>query len=179
MRKAWLLALGAPAIAASTACGRSDLSPDIGGAGGAANAVHSAFGETMVALGEEHTCVRRVFGDVLCFGKNEVGQLGVSGIASSPTPVAVKLPGLAKAVYSGRFHTCAVLTDDSAYCWGANESGEVGVTPSMSEPSPVKVPIPNGVVLKMSLGRAHTCILQRDKDSEGTLYCWGSNDHGQ
>ncbi len=175
----WWVTGGLGVFAIAGGCGRSDLSPDIGGAGGSGSVVHSAFGETMIALGDEHTCVRRVYGDVLCFGHNAEGQLGVQGETASPTAVAVKLPALAKAVYAGAFHTCAVLVDDTVYCWGANASGQVGVAASVNEPTPVKVLLPSGTISKMSLGESHTCLLQRDATSDSTLYCWGANDAGQ
>ena len=87
--------------------------------------------ETVVDLvaGESHACVLTSAKRVLCWGWNTQGQLGVSGLRSSPVPVAV--PGVtgASAIASGAQETCA-LVGEQAICWG----GGVGL--------PFHVPLP-------------------------------------
>jgi alpha-tubulin suppressor-like RCC1 family protein len=45
-----------------------------------------------VAAGHEHTCGATIGGDVLCWGRNDRGQLGDGTTTDRPEPVAVALP---------------------------------------------------------------------------------------
>ena len=62
-------------------------------------------------------------------------------------------------------------------CWGSNENGQLGVSSSVV-PTISKTPITvdlDGEVAKVALGNEHTCASLLDQ----TLWCWGSNSHGQ
>jgi alpha-tubulin suppressor-like RCC1 family protein len=47
----------------------------------------------VLSVGYEHTCAITLEGEVWCWGSNSHGQLGVTGISSSMTPVRVPLSG--------------------------------------------------------------------------------------
>ena len=93
-----------------------------------------AGGISFVAItaGEAHTCGLTFGGEVWCWGSNERGQLGNSGLGVGPfsvsaTPVQVTAPGLVfMAVSAGDQHTCAITVNNRALCWGDNQYGQLG-----------------------------------------------------
>jgi alpha-tubulin suppressor-like RCC1 family protein len=72
---------------------------------------------TRVVVGERHTCALVRDGRVICFGSNEVGQLGRSD-AFLVGDLGVALDGVVD-LASGYAHVCARRTDLSVWCWGS------------------------------------------------------------
>ena len=75
-----------------------------------------------------------------------------------------------------------VASDGNAYAWGSNQYGQLGQDPAKTtvQNTPTKVPLPDGVgsdftYMKIAAGGAHTLAI----GSNGILYSWGRNDHGQ
>ena len=109
-------------------------------------------------------CVILTTGGVTCWGRNEVGQLGLGTVAASsatlspPNPV----PGISTATqlsHSGGT-VCVLLTNGNMVCWGSNSQGQIGngsfdssgnVVPS-PEPSPTTVPNISGAVQMSTSG---------------------------
>lgn len=95
---------------------------------------------TTVAVGNGFGCVRLTSGNVRCWGRNVIGQLGNGTATNSSRPVAVltaagtALTG-ATDVFTGGSHACALIgsgSTSSLRCWGNNASGQIGdgtVTP--------------------------------------------------
>lgn len=88
---------------------------------------------TEMALGDSHTCMLLGSAEVVCFGQNNAGQLGLGDTVDRGTAVgdvgeAVDFgTGLgAVAVASGCEHTCALLDDGSVKCFGYNNYGQLG-----------------------------------------------------
>lgn len=86
-----------------------------------------------MALGEDHTCMLLDSGDVVCFGKNDSGQLGLGDtstrgqVAGDVGEAADLGAGLAAvAVAAGCRHTCGLLDDGSVKCFGYNNFGQLG-----------------------------------------------------
>ncbi|CAJ1945040.1 unnamed protein product, partial [Cylindrotheca closterium] len=114
-------------------------------------------------------------GNVYCFGYNSFGQLGIGNLEDQQLPQKVDLGGFAKDIKTGRDHTCALMEDETVKCWGSNFSGQLGVGNNReSSMTPVTVPDLRDVQ-KLALGREHTCVSKSDQ----TLWCWGTNLHGQ
>eukprot|EP00903_Cladosiphon_okamuranus_P020591 g18901.t2 len=142
-----------------------------------------------MALGESHTCMLLDSADVVCFGKNDAGQLGLGdtdnrGKAVGDVGEAVDFgTGLgAVAITSGCEHTCALLDDGSVKCFGENNYGQLGQgttdnaedeTGEMGDDLPA-VPL-TGTVTAVAAGCGFTCALMDD----GTVTCWGRNKWGQ
>lgn len=80
-----------------------------------------------VALGESFTCARRSDGTVLCWGRNNRGQLGDSTTHSRSSPVPVTGLGVAATqITAGLLFACARCTDGTVSCWGSNGKASLG-----------------------------------------------------
>jgi alpha-tubulin suppressor-like RCC1 family protein len=68
--------------------------------------------------------------EVLCFGSNELGQLGTLAASNASEPQSLRLPSDAGAVTriaASAGHVCALTEYDRVFCWGRNCEGESGV----------------------------------------------------
>ena len=73
--------------------------------------------------------------------------------------------------------TCFISVDD-IYCWGYNEYGQIGDgTDGLERPTPTLVNLPESKIpVSISEGYGHHfCSVM----SDGSMYCWGQNWHGQ
>jgi alpha-tubulin suppressor-like RCC1 family protein len=158
--------------------------------------VYGAMSFTAISAGGAHTCGVVQSGAAYCWGDNTHGQLGITTHyqpRQQPWPVA---GGFAfKAISAGALHTCALTPDGLAYCWGDGFMGQLGNGRQAAGQEPVVVA---GGLRFTTIGassalvtgpcdyycyyygsgpasNAHTCGLTTD----GTAYCWGSNDSGQ
>ncbi|MDB4972268.1 MAG: repeat domain protein [Myxococcaceae bacterium] len=88
-----------------------------------------------------HTCALTKSGSLLCWGRNEEGQLGLGDMTPRNAPTRTG-PELAwRSVAVGQFHTCA-FGKDGLSCWGANDMGQLGLgdTARRYVPFPVQLP---------------------------------------
>ena len=140
-----------------------------------------------LAAGTTFTCGVAAGGEAYCWGRDESGQLGVSGPAhvctiapyglrldcrEQPTPIA---SGARFAeIAAGDQHACALTDAGLAWCWGPNDDGRLGtgVVAPRSSPTPVAGDLSFAA---LTLGNRHTCALT----PAGELFCWGSNAEGQ
>lgn len=128
-----------------------------------------------VAAGGYHTSALFADGSVMCWGRNDSGQLGNGSTASSLAPISVLLGGsTAVAIDSGVTHSCAVLQDGVVRCWGSNGKGQLGDGTTANSSIPVSA---SGIVsaLFVSAGEDHTCSVL----AGGSVMCWGSNLFGK
>jgi alpha-tubulin suppressor-like RCC1 family protein len=130
---------------------------------------------------------------VQCWGRNDDGQVGNDSTTDqfSPAPVpgsvttAISAGGTLDAAEHG--HTCAVRPDGTVACWGSNNRSQLGDGTATARSSPVTVridtdPNPDHVALadltgatSVVTGGSHSCAVASDH----TVWCWGSNNHGQ
>lgn len=130
------------------------------------------------------TCALLNDGTVWCWGRNDVGQLGVGtmtttspmGIPNASAPALLPTGDKATAIRAGRTHICALLTSGAVYCWGYNASGALGDGTSTSSARPVRVQgLPLAATSIAAGGTAHTCAVL----SDSSVWCWGNGSAGQ
>ncbi len=134
-----------------------------------------------VIAGGGHTCGVTREGDVLCWGNNHVGQLGIGApSAPQPTPQMVVGGRGLRGLGANAVHTCALKPDGVAVCWGGNWFGAIGDGTSTAQntgseravPTP---PITSVLFSQIAPGGGHTCALAKD----GQAWCWGDRGRGQ
>ena len=86
------------------------------------------------------TCALRANGQVLCWGTNNTGLLGI-GSFEQPDEKVVSVTGLSGVLHlaGGRGHMCAALGAGGVACWGNNLSGQLGDGTTVASNSPVYV----------------------------------------
>ena len=96
---------------------------------------------THIAVGAGSSCARRSDDTVWCWGNNSEGQLGDTGIQSSPTPRQVYFPGNGMLDVVGTSgHFCGRVSFPTpatqVVCWGRNLSNQIswGGTPFYTTP---------------------------------------------
>lgn len=145
--------------------------------------VASLAGVAWVAGGRFHTCARRIDGVLVCWGENMQGQLGDGTNIDQPTPVPVRaMSGGAvmsdiEQVSLGRRHSCGLRSNATVWCWGAIQSARTRGTQNVQGlhsygASPIQV---LAEASQVASGYGHSCALA----TAGTVWCWGSNSHGQ
>ncbi|TWW77365.1 putative E3 ubiquitin-protein ligase HERC3 [Takifugu flavidus] len=134
-----------------------------------------------VACGKSHSVALTKGGDVLSWGSNSFGQLGLGkGIQSQPRPALIyHLTGVAVSqVSAGATHTMVLTLPGLVYCCGANQSGQLGLN-RVDEKGNFNVCMvpalrPLGVTF-ISCGEAHTAVLTMN----GEVFTFGEGRHGQ
>ena len=128
-----------------------------------------------VSAGASHTVVVTSVGEMLGWGNNEFGQVGVeesyneraadgNAVVLTPSPVripeGVEISDTVASVKCGYAHSAAISTNGSVYVWGWNEQGQLGLGDEISRYQPCHLDIVNCVRnVQLSLGRAHTSII--------------------
>jgi alpha-tubulin suppressor-like RCC1 family protein len=124
-----------------------------------------------------HACASTVDGRTLCWGRNDLGNLGTGDtVGPSSVPVSVQTPLPLSALTAGYNHSCGLGPGGVPYCWGLNAFAALGVgSIGGSALNPV-VPSTGGVVFaSIAAGGYHTCGLT----AAGETWCWGWNAEGQ
>ncbi|MEO1058239.1 MAG: RCC1 repeat-containing protein, partial [Actinomycetota bacterium] len=145
--------------------------------------------ESAVALagGFRHACAVLQSGNVFCWGRDSLGQLGNGPASSADAPqyagpdslVALPPGRSARAVAAGSSHSCALLDNGAPICWGNDSNGQLGddggTGGSITEPA-LSAPLAgDAAAVALSGGGNNMCALATD----GALQCWGSNASGQ
>lgn len=136
--------------------------------------------------GAETTCAIQNLGRSVCWGLNNVGQLGFStdtvcfgefpqdSLACSVFPRDVSEAPQFASISAGDSLTCGVVTDGSAACWGYNGSGQLGNGTAAPSSTPQFV-FGAASYTAVTAGGRHACGLS----SSGIAFCWGDDSFGQ
>lgn len=131
-----------------------------------------------VAAGEAHSCARRVTGELACWGKANLGQMGngqSTGFDGNfPAPVPVLSITDATGISVGANHSCALHAAGGASCWGDGEIGQLGNGATDTSNVPVAVQNLTDAV-GVSAGHQFSCAVRQS----GGVSCWGVGWEGQ
>lgn len=130
---------------------------------------------SLSAGGSGHACAVTAAGAAYCWGNNGTGELGVSSIPYTSTPVAVQGGLVFSTISAGENgETCGVTTAGAGYCWGFNGDGELGNGSTATTNVPTAVA--GGLTFQsISAGFSSTCGIT----TAGAAYCWGTNTYGE
>jgi alpha-tubulin suppressor-like RCC1 family protein len=132
-----------------------------------------------VSLAGAPSASAQTSGEVLAWGANDVGQLGIgSSREFSAVPVQPPLPAgvTATAVAAGGSHSLALTSAGGVLAWGGNESGQLGIGNNQNVPVAEVVQIPAGTIITaIAAGDAHSLAVT----STGRVLAWGSNGEGE
>jgi alpha-tubulin suppressor-like RCC1 family protein len=155
------------------------------------NPSQSLTGATVITAGAEHACAGGISipdaggtagSRVVCWGKNDRGQIGADPASTpfSAVPVAVGggMTGPTE-LDSGSQFTCGHNTGSMyIYCWGDNNQLQLGATQATTMSS-IPQTLNAGVAIeKVVTGDAFGCGLA-SSGAGGGVYCWGQGSSGQ
>ncbi len=137
-----------------------------------------------VAAGTRHSLLLTADGRVFSWGYNFYGQLGNGSKTNSNVATQVSNTGALAgrtitAIAAGDAHSLALSSDGQVFAWGKNDDGQLGDGTTTDRNAPVAV-LANGTlagktVLAIAAGEGHSLALA----SDGTVFAWGRNTHGQ
>lgn len=80
-----------------------------------------------IAVGGQHSCAVLSDASVVCWGRNNYGQLGIGSISDySAIPVVVPAITGSATIVAGTYHTCALYDVGTVACWGNNKQWSLG-----------------------------------------------------
>ncbi|KAH9258673.1 hypothetical protein BASA81_003175 [Batrachochytrium salamandrivorans] len=130
-----------------------------------------------LGLGESHTCLVTVQGQVACAGQNTYGQLGDGTQSPSKLqfiPVVFNAVKQTLSVAVGTWHSCALSTSGGVACWGLLYFAELGSELHVLAPM-VPAGLEMGVVFLSCAGQDTFAI----HGGDGSASAFGSNVAGQ
>jgi alpha-tubulin suppressor-like RCC1 family protein len=153
-----------------------------------------------ISAGDGFTCAHLDNDDVICWGRNNVGQLGRGNnqnygdhsheTISSLTAIDFGSTFTADGIDAGRNHICVFNAPSSVKCWGGGSEGQLGapVTPTSSGPnrgdgvnemgtSIPDVDLSNGQSnpAQIQVGNEFACYMKTNSE----IKCWGDASNGR
>jgi alpha-tubulin suppressor-like RCC1 family protein len=126
-------------------------------------------GLVQVVTGLEHSCALDAEGNAMCWGANDLGQLG-DGTISEPKFAMVTGGHRFTKLAIGKYTTCGIATTGTTYCWGQRVNGTATTT---EQPTPLAV---SGSYVDL-VGAPYGGACGRT--AGGAMYCWGAIGWGQ
>lgn len=118
---------------------------------------------SQVVSGNHHACARYTNGQVKCWGRNHLMQLGLGDAVDRDTPVSLTAIGAIVELFAGGDRTCGRKNNGELVCWGDGLA-------------PATVTFAGGASASYaSLGSSHLCAVL----SGGGVQCFGANTSGQ
>ena len=147
-----------------------------------------------LASGSEHTCALFEDSTVKCWGRNNVGQLGLGDTVSrglnrndmgvNLLPVNLGTNNSIQQIVAGAYHTCVLFEDGEIKCWGQNDDGQLGLGDYVdrgSSPADMGTNLPtvdlqgSHLAIQIDAGYKHSCAIL----DSGKSVCWGDNLTGE
>ena len=198
--RAWALlglagSLGVGVVAACGSDSGGGPEADAGSDGGPILTEPGVHVPVSIAAGGSHACVIMDDGRLLCWGRNEYGQLGnpqrtdlpdggyTFDDRPVPAPLTASVANVVQVAPGGpededgvkAQSTCAVLSDAQVQCWGEDRFGALGRADSdQSLPHPEPRPVSNlGPAQQVATNGMTSCATSGD----GRTWCWGRNQY--
>lgn len=114
-------------------------------------------------------------GNLLSWGQNDFGQLGTGNKKSETSPQYLLMGTKFKNVKAGKNFSAAIDTNGNLYMWGANDKGQLGNSTFDEQLKPQLIEGKKWSSIGTSLNSETMSAI----DTNGQLYTWGSNIHGQ
>ena len=131
-----------------------------------------------IAGGKNHTCaIVQDAGNnaVMCWGRNNEGQLGIGNTTDVSVPTLVTGSEGAVQLSAGEFHTNIITDSGQVRSWGANTEGQLGNGALFRRQLPIHLQNISEPLKNVVSGEYHTCALTQS----GSVWCWGGNEFGQ
>ena len=154
----------------------------------------SGTSATMIEAGGGHTCAVLDNDELICWGKNDYGQLGMgnttflgddsSEVGNEFSTVELPPGRTVSQLALGKTHTCAIWDNGSVSCWGSNDNGELGIenTDDIGDDGGEMginlgfISLPNGHnASNITAGDGFSCVILENSNT----VCWGDNEFGQ
>jgi alpha-tubulin suppressor-like RCC1 family protein len=143
--------------------------------------VASLYHAIQLGMGADVSCALTTTSIVLCWGRNDAGQLGTGTVdtIAHPVPARIRLSFRVKQLAVGRDHACVLSNDSSAYCWGSNAFGQIGATTTKRCLGDSRAPAPCAPVAMRVAGNFHFASISAGAHStcgvttEHVAVCWG------
>jgi alpha-tubulin suppressor-like RCC1 family protein len=133
----------------------------------------------MLKGGTAHSLALTSNGEVLSWGWNQVGQLGLGDLTNRWTAMRIQsLPQSIVSIAAGGDFSLALAKDGMVWAWGNNARDQLGSGDRTGVPmtTPIRIDQALGLNLKaIAAGTAFALAL----DAKGVVYSWGDNSHGQ
>ncbi len=140
---------------------------------------------SLIESGNAHACGIRSGGKLYCWGKNDMGQVGIGTTGAQYVPILVS-GGHNDWISAtmGNGITCGVRTNQKMYCWGENTYGQLGNGTLINSSLPIEVTSFTGMtsscadesVCRIDIKAAYNVGLAINYD--GKHYAWGDNSGG-
>lgn len=128
---------------------------------------------TKTATGLLHSLQLKGDGSLWGFGDNSHGQLGLTNVNGSASPVEIQTSGVAD-IAAGDLHSLFLKTDGTVWAMGDNTQSQLGEGYTGSR-SPTPVPVGISGVIGIASNGSHNLFLKAD----GSLWSNGFNTSGQ
>lgn len=134
-----------------------------------------------ISAGLWTACGLATGGQPLCWGWNQLWQLGNGTTVNAPSPTPVSTSSPFQSIAIGAAHACGIASGGAAYCWGpsAFNWGQLGHGTFLGASAPS--PVSGGLTFSMirpAKGNnifSFTCGVT----TAGVAYCWGANVRGE
>ncbi|XP_062833246.1 X-linked retinitis pigmentosa GTPase regulator isoform X1 [Anolis carolinensis] len=129
-----------------------------------------------LAAGSYTSAVLTEDGQLVMWGDNSEGQIGLGDKAYVSVPHQVDIGKPVSCISCGYYHSALITQDGELYTFGEPENGKLGLSPKQlkNHKLPQLVSGISGKVSKVACGGGHTVVL-----AEGDVYTFGLGQYGQ
>lgn len=131
-----------------------------------------------ISVGDLYACGITTANALKCWGHNLFNELGDGTTVNRFLPVVIDTGTTYQKISTSKitsYHTCGITTAGVLKCWGDNQYGQLGDGTFTKHSLPTIINAGKSYS-EVSVGYVHTCAVEK---TDGTLFCWGTNDFGQ